>query len=61
MIIFVTKSCKDSILAEVGGRNPVSQDVMNCLDMERFLDLGVWGNEEMEENDGGDGREEDET
>lgn len=61
MIILVTKSCKDSILAEAGERNPVGQDVMNCLDVERFLDLSVWGNEEVEENDGGDGREEDET
>jgi hypothetical protein len=34
---------------------------MNRLDMERFLDFGVWRNEQMEENDSWDGGENDET
>lgn len=41
-------------LGDIGRGNAVAQNVMNSLDMEGLLDLGIGRNEEMEENQDGD-------
>lgn len=41
-------------LGDIGRGNTVAQNVMNSLDMEGLLDLGIGRNEEMGENQDGD-------
>lgn len=39
--------------ADIARGDPVCQNIMNGLYMERLLYLGVWRNDQMEENEGG--------